>query len=185
MAVLSQEGVRIPRRYFFWPFAIPGWSMCVDFLVLLLQDMPKKYMCEVGGLLASGLLSIKPIGSVTSWRKIFFVEGLITTGIGVVCLFIIPADPERSRLLTKEERVLALKRIALDRVMRSSKREKTRLSLVLRAFNFNVSVTRIIVFHAQSRYAINLGWAECVVLYTHQHFVPRVKLVHAHCHSDA
>lgn len=98
---------------------------------------------KVGGLLASGLLAIDPIGSVTSWRKIFLVEGVITTGLGVISLFIIPADPERSRLFTKAERALALKRIAADRVMKSSKREKTRLSLVLRALNFNVSYSGI------------------------------------------
>ncbi|KAF8523418.1 major facilitator superfamily domain-containing protein [Gautieria morchelliformis] len=106
-------------------------------------SMFKVYVSEVGGLLASGLLSINSIGPVTSWRKIFFVEGLITAGIGVVCLFIIPADPERSRLLTKEERVLALKRIALDRVVKNSKREKTRLNLVLRAFNFNAGLNAL------------------------------------------
>ena len=60
-------------------------------------------------------------------------------GIGVICFFIIPADPEYSRLLTKEERVIALKRIAADRVTKTSTREKTRFTLILRAINFNVS----------------------------------------------
>ncbi|KIJ31720.1 hypothetical protein M422DRAFT_123162, partial [Sphaerobolus stellatus SS14] len=47
-----------------------------------------------GGLLASGLLSAASIGSVTSRRKMFLIEGIITTGIGIICLFILPADPE-------------------------------------------------------------------------------------------
>ncbi|KAF8575940.1 MFS general substrate transporter [Ramaria rubella] len=96
-----------------------------------------------GGLLASGLLATKDIGSVTSWRKIFLVEGIITTGIGLICLFLIPNDPEHSRLLTNEERTLALKRIAADRVVKGSQREKTSLKLVLRAFNLNTFINTL------------------------------------------
>ncbi|KAF8575941.1 MFS general substrate transporter [Ramaria rubella] len=96
-----------------------------------------------GGLLASGLLAIHPIGSIDSWRKIFFVEGLITMGIGIICLFIIPADPEYSRLLTNEERVLALRRIAADRVVKGSQREKITMALILRALNVNSSINTL------------------------------------------
>jgi len=88
---------------------------------------------------------VDPIGTVQSWRKIFLVEGIITAGIGVLCIFIIPADPERSRFLTEGERALALKRIAADRVVKNFKREKTSMKLVARAFNINVRYTSSIV----------------------------------------
>ncbi|KAF8518504.1 MFS general substrate transporter [Hysterangium stoloniferum] len=94
-----------------------------------------------GGLLASGLLYINPIGSVTSWRKIFLVEGIITIGLGILCLFFLPDDPETSRLLTKEERLLALKRIAFDNPEHKFKRERTKMQLVLRSLNFNACLT--------------------------------------------
>ncbi|KAF8518498.1 MFS general substrate transporter [Hysterangium stoloniferum] len=96
-----------------------------------------------GGLLASGLLSINPIGSVTSWRKIFLVEGIITIAIGILCLFFLPDDPETSRLLTKEERLLALKRIALDNPVQTFKRERIKIHLVLRSLNFNAGLITV------------------------------------------
>ena len=120
----------------------------------------RRMLSVVGGLLASGLLAAPDIGSVTSWRKIFLVEGLctpiwcafstdihshavgiITAGIGILCIFIIPADPQKTRLLSEPERQLALARIAADHVARNNgKKEKTTLKLIMRAFNFNVGV---------------------------------------------
>ncbi|TFK53258.1 MFS general substrate transporter [Heliocybe sulcata] len=97
-----------------------------------------------GGLLASGLLSIPDIGSVTSWRKIFLVEGIITSGFGLVCFLVIPDDPQRSRLLSAEQKVLAMARIADDQVVSTGGRtERTSLRLVLRAFNFNTTLCAV------------------------------------------
>lgn len=94
----------------------------------------------VGGLLASGLLSVKDIGTVTSWRKIFLVEGIITTGFGLLCFIILPTDPQYTRMLNPEERTLALARIDADQVTRAGGiREKTTWRLIWRAFNVNVS----------------------------------------------
>ncbi|KAJ7580298.1 MFS general substrate transporter [Mycena floridula] len=94
-----------------------------------------------GGLLASGLLSVKDIGGVTSWRKIFLIEGIITTGIGLLCFFILPTDPQHTRMLNAEERALALARIDADQAARTyGRKEPTTLRLVLRSFNFNTTV---------------------------------------------
>ncbi|KAL0954013.1 hypothetical protein HGRIS_005169 [Hohenbuehelia grisea] len=110
-----------------------------------------------GGLLASGLLSLNDIGSVTRWRKIFLVEGkhhsffmidelcikllalgIITTAFGLICIFIIPTDPQYTKMLTPDERALALARIDADQPARTKgHKEKTTLRLILRAFNFN------------------------------------------------
>ncbi|KIJ31712.1 hypothetical protein M422DRAFT_185583, partial [Sphaerobolus stellatus SS14] len=54
-----------------------------------------------------------------------------------LCLFIIPADPEISHMLTEDELTIALKMIAADNVVGTFKREKTTSRLVLRAFNVN------------------------------------------------
>ncbi|EPQ59892.1 MFS general substrate transporter [Gloeophyllum trabeum ATCC 11539] len=97
-----------------------------------------------GGLLASGLLSMNDIGTVTSWRKIFLVEGIITSGFGLLCFMIIPDDPQRSRLLSPEERSLAMARIAADQVVSTTgRKERTTWRLVLRAFNFNTTLCAI------------------------------------------
>ncbi|KAL0961512.1 hypothetical protein HGRIS_006452 [Hohenbuehelia grisea] len=91
-----------------------------------------------GGLLASGLLKIDDIGSIKSWRKIFFVEGIITTIIGIICIVIIPTDPEHSRMLTAEERTLALARVDADQAVKTKGlRENISWRLMGRAFNFN------------------------------------------------
>ncbi|KAJ7043759.1 MFS general substrate transporter [Mycena alexandri] len=94
-----------------------------------------------GGLLASGLLHIGDIGTVKSWRKIFLVEGIITTGIGLLCFVIIPTDPQRTRMLTPEEKALALARIDADQVVRTyGRKEPTTLKLILRSFNINTTL---------------------------------------------
>ncbi|KAJ7281351.1 major facilitator superfamily domain-containing protein, partial [Mycena rebaudengoi] len=105
-----------------------------------------------GGLLASGLLHIGDIGTVKSWLKIFLVEGIITTVIGLICFIIIPTDPARTRMLNEDERALALARIDADQALALAridadqavrtygKKEPTSLKLILRSFNINTTV---------------------------------------------
>ncbi|RXW16411.1 hypothetical protein EST38_g9447 [Candolleomyces aberdarensis] len=89
-----------------------------------------------GGLLASGLLKLPDMGIVTSWRKIFLIEGLITLIFGLLLLVICPEDPNKSRILNREERALAIARIDADQVVKTQgQKEKTTLRLVLRSFN--------------------------------------------------
>ncbi|KAG2001980.1 high-affinity nicotinic acid transporter, variant 3 [Coprinopsis cinerea AmutBmut pab1-1] len=68
-----------------------------------------------GGLLAWGLLRVRDIGVVTRWRKILLVEGLLTTLTGLTLLFVIPAEPSKTKLFTVEERALALARLEADK----------------------------------------------------------------------
>lgn len=37
-----------------------------------------------GGLLASGILKLDSVGSLSSWRMIFAIEGIITICIGIL-----------------------------------------------------------------------------------------------------
>ncbi|KAG2011917.1 high-affinity nicotinic acid transporter [Coprinopsis cinerea AmutBmut pab1-1] len=94
-----------------------------------------------GGLLASGLLRVKDIGMITRWRKIFLVEGIITTVIGIILLFTIPGDPSTTRMLTEEERKLAIARLDADQAVKNQgRKEKTTLKLVMRSFNLTTIV---------------------------------------------
>ncbi|GAA6032527.1 hypothetical protein JCM8097_004800 [Rhodosporidiobolus ruineniae] len=70
----------------------------------------------VGGLLASGILTLPAIGSVHSWRLIFFVEGIISMGLGVLSWFFLPNTPGACKWLTEEERTLAEARIKSENV---------------------------------------------------------------------
>ncbi|KAF9565867.1 MFS general substrate transporter [Agrocybe pediades] len=91
-----------------------------------------------GGLLASGLLSVPDFGKVQRWRKIFLIEGIITTGLGILLLFFMPGDPTTSRLLSNKERAIVLKRMDADQVVQTAgRKERTTFKLVLRSFNFN------------------------------------------------
>lgn len=70
----------------------------------------------VGGLLASGILSLDGFGSIKSWRMIFVIEGIITTGLAIIAFFTLTDRPETARWLTQVEKDLAIARIKSERV---------------------------------------------------------------------
>ncbi|KAL4929506.1 major facilitator superfamily domain-containing protein [Aspergillus undulatus] len=69
-----------------------------------------------GGLLASAILSTPDIGSVTSWKKIFLVEGIITCGIALVSLLALTDCPGTAIWLNEEEKSLAASRVKSERI---------------------------------------------------------------------
>ncbi|KAF9023047.1 MFS general substrate transporter [Hymenopellis radicata] len=85
-----------------------------------------------GGLLAAGLLSVDHIGSRKSWENIFLVEGIITTGFGLVLFFIFPTHPEHTRLFNEEERQLAMARLYADQPAIKDTKEEINGRLVKR-----------------------------------------------------
>ncbi|GAA6032524.1 hypothetical protein JCM8097_004799 [Rhodosporidiobolus ruineniae] len=70
----------------------------------------------VGALLASGLITVPPIGSVHTWRTIFFVEGIISMGLGVISYFVLPGTSGTCKWLSAEERALAEARVKSEYV---------------------------------------------------------------------
>ncbi|KXJ87073.1 major facilitator superfamily transporter [Microdochium bolleyi] len=92
-----------------------------------------------GGLLASALLALGRIGSVTGWRNIFLVEGIITIGVGIISLYLFPADPSKTRIFNEEERALAMARMFHDQPAIREHKERITWGLVKRGF-FNVNV---------------------------------------------
>lgn len=69
-----------------------------------------------GGLLASGILTLDRVGSLTEWRMIFVVEGIITCGLSLIAFFTLTDRPETARWLSAEERELAIARVKSERV---------------------------------------------------------------------
>jgi sugar phosphate permease len=69
-----------------------------------------------GGLLASGILLMDNFGSLTRWRMIFAVEGIITCGLAIVAFFTMTDRPESARWLSQEEKELAIARVKSERV---------------------------------------------------------------------
>ncbi|KAK5657148.1 hypothetical protein OQA88_3205 [Cercophora sp. LCS_1] len=73
-----------------------------------------------GGLLAGAILGLPRIGSVTSWRMIFLVEGIVTMGLALIAFAVLPNGPETARWLTAEERELAVERLRAERAVHST-----------------------------------------------------------------
>ncbi|KAM5349762.1 hypothetical protein ACJ41O_006267 [Fusarium nematophilum] len=69
-----------------------------------------------GGLLASGILSLDRFGSLTAWRMIFGIEGIITIGLALITLVTLTDNPSTARWLSEEEKQLAIDRVKSERV---------------------------------------------------------------------
>lgn len=69
-----------------------------------------------GGLLASAILTLDSVGSLTSWRMIFVIEGIITCGLAIIAFFTLTDRPATARWLTPEEKDLAIARVKSERV---------------------------------------------------------------------
>lgn len=69
-----------------------------------------------GGLLASGILKLSHVGSLTSWRMIFVIEGIVTCGLALISYATLTDRPATARWLTPEERDLAIARVKSERV---------------------------------------------------------------------
>ncbi|KAK0615671.1 major facilitator superfamily domain-containing protein [Bombardia bombarda] len=69
-----------------------------------------------GGLLASGILTLPHFGSLTSWRMIFAIEGIITIALSLIAFITLTDRPATARWLTEEERDLAIARVKSERV---------------------------------------------------------------------
>ncbi|KAH6953817.1 putative MFS transporter [Ilyonectria sp. MPI-CAGE-AT-0026] len=83
-----------------------------------------------GGLLASAILTLDSFGSLTGWRMIFAIEGIITIGLSLIAFITITDRPETARWLTQEEKELAIARIKSERVGTTAvldKMDKTKL----------------------------------------------------------
>ena len=72
-----------------------------------------------GGLLASAILTLDHVGSVTRWRMIFVIEGIITIGLSIIAFFTLTDRPETARWLTQEEKDLAIARVKSERIGQS------------------------------------------------------------------
>ncbi|KAG6861464.1 hypothetical protein C0995_016555 [Termitomyces sp. Mi166 len=70
------------------------------------------------------------------WLPEIMEKGIITTGFGLLCFFILPNDPCDTRLLNDKERTLVLACIDASQIVRTQgRREKTTLKLVLQSLS--------------------------------------------------
>lgn len=83
-----------------------------------------------GGLFASGILSLDRFGSLTQWRMIFGIEGIITIGLSLLTVLLLTDSPTSARWLSDEEKTLAVERVRSERLAQEEvvdKMNKTKL----------------------------------------------------------
>lgn len=69
-----------------------------------------------GGLLATAILKLQSFGSLTTWRMIFAIEGIITIGLGILAFFTLTDRPETAIWLSPAEKQLAIARVKSERI---------------------------------------------------------------------
>jgi sugar phosphate permease len=99
-----------------------------------------------GGLLASGILSLDHFGSLTSWRMIFGIEGIITSGLALVMLFTLTDNPSTARWLTAEEKELAISRVKSERMAQTELVDKMNLTKVKNGISNPVTLVTAFIF---------------------------------------
>ncbi|KAG2011273.1 high-affinity nicotinic acid transporter [Coprinopsis cinerea AmutBmut pab1-1] len=67
------------------------------------------------GLLAAGITRMHGKSGLPGWRWIFIIEGLITLVVGLIGFFLVPANPEKSRVLSPAEKKAVAKLLEMDR----------------------------------------------------------------------
>ena len=58
-----------------------------------------------------GVFQLQSIGSLTDWRMLFLVDGIITMGVGIMGYFLMTNSAETAKWLNAEERALHAVRI--------------------------------------------------------------------------
>jgi len=77
-----------------------------------------------------------------SWRAIFFFEGIISIGSGLVAYALVPNEPGTAKFLKPEERLLAEERVRREHAGSKVIIEATKGKLMLKGFT-NLNVSRI------------------------------------------
>ena len=99
-----------------------------------------------GGLLASAILTLPNFGSLTKWRMIFAIEGIITCGLSLIAFFTLTDRPATARWLTQDEKDLAIARVKSERVATTEVLDKLDVPKTLRGIFSPVTIATSLIF---------------------------------------
>ncbi|KAF2024646.1 MFS general substrate transporter [Setomelanomma holmii] len=99
-----------------------------------------------GGLLASAILTLDSFGSLTRWRMIFAIEGIITCLLSLISFFTLTDRPATARWLTQEEKDLAIARVKSERVGQNEVLDKLDKTKTLRGIFNPVVLSTAFIF---------------------------------------
>ncbi|EFW98959.1 major facilitator superfamily transporter [Grosmannia clavigera kw1407] len=109
-----------------------------------------------GGLLASAILHLRPVGSLNApWRLLFAFEGSLTVGVGLVALATLTDRPATARWLTPAQRRLAAARIHVDKLDQLDRLNRT---LLWRGISCPVTVTTAAILFCSNITVSGLGF---------------------------
>ena len=75
------------------------------------------FAVSFAGLIAAATFStLDDKHGMHGWQWLFIIEGVVTFGVAIVCIFLLPDEPLTTKWLTPEERQLAHNRIQRDTV---------------------------------------------------------------------
>lgn len=75
------------------------------------------FAVSFAGLIAAATFStLDDKHGVHGWQWLFIIEGVVTFGVAIVCIFLLPDEPLTTRWLTPEQQQLAHERIQRDTV---------------------------------------------------------------------
>ncbi|VUC35633.1 unnamed protein product [Clonostachys rosea] len=69
----------------------------------------------LGGFIAAACLTLEGKHGIVGWRWLFIVEGVVTVGLGLMFALVMPEFPHNARLLTPDQRDLAVWRLENER----------------------------------------------------------------------
>lgn len=99
-----------------------------------------------GGLLASAILTLDSFGSLTTWRMIFGIEGIITCLLSIIAFFTLTDRPATARWLNPEEKALAIARVKSERVGQTEVLDKLDVTKTLRGIFNPVTLAVSFIF---------------------------------------
>jgi hypothetical protein len=110
-----------------------------------------------GGLLASAILTMSSVGSLHTWKMIFAVEGIITSGLGLLAFFTMTDRPETAVWLTTAEKDLAIARVKAERANTTELLDSFSTDKILKGLSSPVTLVTAFVFLLSNITALGLA----------------------------
>uniref|UniRef100_A0A8H7NJ13 Major facilitator superfamily (MFS) profile domain-containing protein n=1 Tax=Bionectria ochroleuca TaxID=29856 RepID=A0A8H7NJ13_BIOOC len=99
-----------------------------------------------GALLASAILTLDNFAGLHTWRMIFVIEGIATTGIGLIAFLTLTDSPSSARWLTQSQKELAEARLRSERVGQTKVLDKIDKTKLRRGILNPITLTTSVVF---------------------------------------
>ncbi|KAH6618826.1 major facilitator superfamily domain-containing protein [Boeremia exigua] len=119
-----------------------------------------------GGLLASAILTLDNFGSLTAWRMIFAIEGIITIILSLLAFLTMTDRPQTARWLTDREKAYTEHKLRAERVGSSAVLDKMDKKKLFRGVSNPVTLGTAVIFMFDSVTVQGLGFFTPTIIRT-------------------